>query len=1129
MMARFGKSFAWMNATQFFGALNDNIFKLLSFFFAIRLLGAERASSLVSLGGALFVVPFLLFTPAAGVLADRISKRTIIFWAKVLEIVVMALGVLAFSLSWVPGAFIVLFLMSTQSALFGPSKYGIVPELVQRDQISAANGALTLMTYLAIILGTAVGPWLGEVVGGRLWVAALVCVGIAVAGTMTSVGIERTPAGGSQARPSFSIVGDVWRTLRSIRGDTQLMMAVVASAYFSLIGSFLQLNLIPYGMNALGLSETQSGYLFFFAAIGIGVGSWLAGRLSGRNVEFGIVPIGALILAGAILGLGCSGVGLNSVRALILLAGVGAGLFLIPLDSFIQFRSPRDRVGSILAASSFLSWTGVLIGALLIWLFSGPLKLTSGQGFLVMGVLTVVLGVVAVIVLPDFLVRFFAMLLTRVCYRLRAHGVKNLPVEGGALLVANHVSFMDALQILAVQQRRIRFLMHRSIYEKKWLNPLFRLMGVIPIATEDSPKKIVESLRQARQAMDDGYMVCIFAEGALTRTGMTQGFRAGLERIVKDTSHPIIPIYIGGTWGSIFSHYYGKQQLRLPTKFPYPVSVMIGKPLPSNTRASDVRQAVMELAADYFETRKPLHRSLGEIFIKMARRKWGKAAIDDTSGRSLTWGTSLIGAIALARELRRRTQGEKNIGVLLPPSVGGMLVNVAIALLRKTSVNLNFTASDEAFRSAIEQAEIKTIISARAFIEKFPQYASLPGLVLMEDVRAGIGRFDTLRAACAARFLPVRCLTPLRGASADDVATIIFSSGTTGAPKGVMLTHHNIASNVESCTLVFRPREEDRLCATLPLFHSFGFTVGIWFPALTGICASYHTSPLDAGRVATMVRERKCTAMFVTPTFLLAYLRKAEREDFASLRLVVAGAEKLKPRLADAFEERFGIRPLEGYGTTELSPVAALSLPDVDVDGVYQAGHKEGSVGQPVPGVVARIVDPESGEALPVGSNGLLLIKGPNVMKGYLNRPDLTKEALVDGWYRTGDMAQLDENGFITITDRLARFSKIAGEMVPHLAIEEVYLRKLGTSEAVLVVTSVASERKGERLVVLCTAAAGDLLALHEIMQASELPNLWRPARDSYFRIDALPLTGSGKLDVKEVRMMAMRLIGEEK
>jgi acyl-[acyl-carrier-protein]-phospholipid O-acyltransferase/long-chain-fatty-acid--[acyl-carrier-protein] ligase len=1124
MISGFGKSFAWLNATQFLGALNDNIFKLISFFFAIQLLGQQHASSVVSIGGIVFVIPFLLFTPAAGVLADRVSKRTIIVIAKFLEIGVMACAALAFASQWAPGAFIVLFLMSTQSALFGPSKYGIIPELVGRDKISAANGSLVMMTYLAIILGSALGPWLGEQAGGQYVWAAAVCVLIAVAGTATSFGIERTPPAGSCARPSLLMVGDVWRTLRSIRGDRELLMAVIASAYFSLIGSFLQLNLIPYGLEHLGLTETESGYLFFFAAIGIGFGAWIAGQVSGRNVEFGIVPIGALALAAATIGLGfCEGH--NAVRLFILLAGVGAGMFLIPLESFIQFRSPRERLGTILASSSFLSWTGVLIGAALVLLLNTLLGLPPARGFVIMGALTLVLGVLAVWVLPDFLIRFVVMLLTRVCYKLRVQGLEHLPVDGGALLVANHVSFMDALQILAIQQRRIRFLMHRRIYENHPLRPLFRLMGMIPIAMEDPPKRIVESLREARRALDDGYLVCIFAEGALTRTGMLQGFKPGLERIVRGSAHPIIPIYIGGTWGSIFSHYYGPQQLRIPTQFPYPVTIVIGAPLPPTTPALEVRQAVMELSCGYFETRRTLHRSLGALFIEMARRKRRKPAIDDTSGRALRWGEALIGALALARVLKRTTRGQDTVGILLPPSVGGALVNIALTLLRKTTVNLNFTASEEAFHSAIRQAGIRTIITAKAFLEKFPQYSALPGLLLAEDLRQQITTSDKLIAAVAARFAPVCWLTQMRHASPDDVATIIFSSGTTGEPKGVMLSHHNIASNIESFTLVFRPTETDRLCASLPLFHSFGFTCGLWFPALTGIGASYHVSPLDGAKIAEVVRERNCTALFATPTFLLAYLRKAQREDFASLRLVVAGAEKLKPRLADAFEERFGIRPLEGYGATELSPVAALSLPDVDVDGVYQAGHKEGAVGQPVPGVAARVVDPETGAPLPPDQSGLLLIKGPNVMVGYLERPDLTADAIRDGWYRTGDMAHIDEAGFITITDRLARFSKIAGEMVPHLAIEEVYLKQLNTAEAVLAVTSVTCDKRGEKLVVLHTQAAGTPEQLHAWMQESELPNLWKPSREAYLAIDTLPLTGSGKLDVKELRRLASRLM----
>lgn len=1128
MIRTFGKSFAWLNATQFLGAMNDNIFKLLSFLFVIRLLGEEQASAWVALGGAIFVIPFLLFTPAAGVLADRFSKRTITVWIKVLEICVMLCAVWAFSTTWAPGAYVVLFLMSAQSALFGPSKYGIVPELVRRDQISAANGVLVMLTYIAIIVGSALGPWLGDVFRSQLAYAAMVCVGIAVAGTLASLGIEKTPAAGSRAKPSLFIVRDVWRTLRAIRGDRELMTAVIASAYFSLIGSYMQLNLIPFGMAHLGLTDTQAGYLFFFAAVGIGIGAWLAGRLSGRHVEFGIVPFGALLLAATTIGIGLDLLSLNGVRTLILLAGIGAGLFLIPLEAFTQYRAPRDRLGSILAASSFLSWMGVLIGSGLVYLFNVAMELPPARGFAIMGVATVLLGLVAVRVLPDFLIRFAGLILTRPFVRVRSSGHSNIPIHGGALLIANHPSHLDPLLILTAQSRHIRFVLPRAHLREGPIRPLLEHMNILSVDASDPHERVDAVVANARRALGAGELLCVFADDVTLRPPSAGGGPALIERIAHGKNCPVIPVYIGGAW----YHWFSLE--RNPEDLPWPESnkrreihIVFGRPVVGPVTATSIRHALMETAVEYFETRKPFHRSLGELFVRMARRNRAKQAIDDTSGRSLTWGQALIGTIALSIVLRRRIQDQDAVGVLLPPSVGGLMVNVAITLLRKVAVNLNFTASGEAFRSSIEQANIKTIISARAFIEKFPQFANLPGLLFAEDLRNEIGTPIKLRAAFLALLAPVSWITPLRRTSPDDVATIIFSSGTTGAPKGIMLTHHNIASNIESFMLVLRPTRKDRLCASLPLFHSFGFTCGLWFPAISGIAASYHASPLDAAKIAEVVRERKCTALFATPTFLLSYMRKAQPEDFRSLRVVITGAEKLKTRLADEFEAKFGLRPIEGYGTTELAPVATLSLPGANVDGAYSGGRKEGSVGQPVPGVAARIVDPETGEPLGPGEPGLLLIKGPNVMKGYLHRPDLTAEAVVDGWYKTGDMARIDEEGFVFITDRLARFSKIGGEMVPHIAVEEVYLKGLNSAETLLAVTSVPCERKGERLVVLYLQSAGDAERLHALMVASDLPNLWKPARDAYFEIDALPLTGSGKLDVKELRRIAMRLVGE--
>ena len=1118
-------SFLWLNATQFLGALNDNIFKLLTTFFLIAQLGAAHSDAIVGVCGIVFALPFLLFQPAAGVLADRVSKRSIVVWAKVLEVAVMLGGAAALALGSSAGAIATLFMMSAQSALFGPSKYGIIPELVRRDQLSRANGALEAATFLAITIGSALGPLVTDWSGGRWALAAGGCVAVAALGVITSLGVRRTPPAGSTARASWFSGVDVWRTMRAIRGDRQLVHAVWGVAFFTLIAAYLQLSLIPFGMRHLGLTETRSGYLFVAAAIGIGAGSLLAGRLSGRHIEFGLVPLGALGLALSALGLGAAPVSVRGATVVSFLAGVSAGLFSVPLEAFIQYRGEARRRGSILAAKGFISWAAVLVASGLLTA-QGVAGVTPRQGLAAIGALTLLLLVASVAALPDFLVRFAAMVLTRTFYRLRVLGLERVPAEGGALLVSNHVTFMDALQILSTQPRRIRFVMNRRSYDIRWLNPIFRLMGAIPISKDDPPRRIVESIRRVREEMDAGFLVCVFAEGALTRTGQMREFREGLERMIRGTAHPIVPVYLGGTWGSIFSHYYGHNPAGLPRRLPYPMTVAFGPPLPPDTPAWRVRLAVMELSCEYFEDRRRARpRSLALAFAGLARRRAGRPAIADSSGLSLTFGQTLTAALALARVLRPAVGDARRVGVLLPPSVGGALANVALALLGRAAVNLNFTVSQEAFRSALRQAGIRTIVTADAFLEKFPAYRELPGLVTMEQLRSRLTPGLRLGAWLASRALPARWLAR-RAGGADDPATIVFSSGTTGDPKGVTLSNHNILSNIESVALVLRPRPDDALAATLPLFHSFGYTCGLWLPLVAGLRAAYHASPLDAGRVGELVRDHRCTALFTTPTFLLAYIRRVPPEQFRTLRVVVSGAEKLKPRIAEAFEKRFGFPPLEGFGATELSPVACLSLPDVDVDGIYQAGHKPGSVGQPVPGVAVRIVDPDTGALRPPGEPGLMIVRGPNVMLGYLGRPDLTAEAVRDGWYRTGDLATMDEEGFVSITDRLARFSKIGGEMVPHGAVEDEYLRGLGRADQVVAVTSIPDDRRGERLVVVHSRDAADAARLCEIVEKSGLPNLWRPDRDAYVAVDALPLTGSGKLDIKALKSIAREAVG---
>lgn len=507
--------------------------------------------------------------------------------------------------------------------------------------------------------------------------------------------------------------------------------------------------------------------------------------------------------------------------------------------------------------------------------------------------------------------------------------------------------------------------------------------------------------------------------------------------------------------------------------------------------------------------------------MQTARRNWPRRCISDSTGKHLNYGQTLVSVIILSNELGKITTGQKNVGILLPPLVAAALANLAVTLLGKVPVNLNYVVSEQLIISAIEQCGIKSIISSRNFVNKLGKIGRLPGLVFIEDIVSGIKFKAKARAYLKARLIPQQRLIGAcsRG---DDLATIIFSSGSSGQPKGVMLSHNNILSNIEALLTVFDLRADDNLCGVLPFFHSFGFTCSLWLAVVSGVSASYVTDPLNGVLVGRSVRKNRSTILFAVPSFLSNYIRRVKREDFASLRAVVVGAEKLKKNLSDAFEDKFGIRPLEGYGATELSPVVSLNLPEhLSCDG-YKFGSKEGTVGRVIPGVQAKTVHPETGKDMAVGQEGLLMVKGPNVMLGYLGNEKETAEVLKDGWCNTGDIACIDEDGFLTIAGRLSRFSKIAGEMVPHVGVEQAYLHGLNTDEQLVAVTALPDSKKGEELVVLHLDKAGHPDRLHEIISKSNLPNIWKPKRHNYIKIESMPALGSGKLDVMRLRQIAL-------
>ena len=358
----------------------------------------------------------------------------------------------------------------------------------------------------------------------------------------------------------------------------------------------------------------------------------------------------------------------------------------------------------------------------------------------------------------------------------------------------------------------------------------------------------------------------------------------------------------------------------------------------------------------------------------------------------------------------------------------------------------------------------------------------------------------------------------------DDLLTVIFTSGSTGTPKGVMLSHQNVASNVLAFCQVLHLNEQDVLLGILPFFHSFGFTTTLWTALMLDPSAVYHHAPLEAQQVGKLSRRHGATVLVTTPTFLRSYLRRCDADDFASMEMVITGAEKLPKELADAFEGRFGVRPYEGYGATELSPVVSTNVPPQRIADGFHPCFKEGTVGRPLPGISAKVVDLQSGGDLGPDQSGMLMVKGPSVMQGYLDEPQLTAQVIRDGWYKTGDVAMIDGEGFLRITGRESRFSKIGGEMVPHLRIEEALTRMLSVNEdrIKLVVTAVPDARRGERLIVLHTGLGQPPEAICRHLASVGLPPLWIPSQDSFYHVEAIPVLGTGKLDLKQVKELAL-------
>ena len=626
---------------------------------------------------------------------------------------------------------------------------------------------------------------------------------------------------------------------------------------------------------------------------------------------------------------------------------------------------------------------------------------------------------------PILLVRMGIWILRHTIYRLRVIGEEHVPADGPALLVCNHVSYLDFIFLLAAQQRFIHFVIFAG-WTRVWgLRRILKWAGVIPI-----DKALVQSLRQAGEALSRGEVVCIFAEGRFTRTGFLLPFHRGFEQIVKNCPAPIVPACLEQVWGSVFSYWGGKLIWKWPLEIPYPVTVAFGKPLGPTTSPAEVRQAVQKLSADCAVQRSPHSRTADRQFVRTASRwrQFRKPCIIDPAAaqdETLSYGKLLTESIILARVLRPLLRNGESlpVGVWLPPCAHAARANIALALLGRTVVNLDDSASAETVLSVVDQCRLRHVLTSQAFTALRPFAGDADVEVLfVEDLLGQATRWQTLRITMGCLLLPKFILDGwvlgLSGHKSSDLLTVIFRDGDGGLPRGVQLSHRNITADVESLIQVTDASPRDRLLGVFPFSQAYGYTVTFWLPLLVGASVVYHASARDGKTIGQLCQQHGCTIFVSTPNLLPIYLAECTPGDFASIRLLWCGGTVLPPELAQSFQEKFKILPLLGYGQTELSPAATLNVPDKDLDGFRQVGNQIGTIGQPLPGVASRIVDPVTFASLPPGQAGILLFFGANVMVGYFNDAAATEQAIRDNWFITGILATMNEDGFITLRSK---------------------------------------------------------------------------------------------------------------
>ncbi|WP_445220244.1 acyl-[ACP]--phospholipid O-acyltransferase [Bradyrhizobium sp. Pa8] len=1114
------RRFAPLFWAQFFSALNDNVLKNALVIILLYSAATGHGDALVTVAGAVFIFPYFILSGLGGQLADKYVKSVVARRLKFAEIFAAAFAAAGFFLHSVPLLFTALALFGVIAALFGPVKYAMLPDQLELGELATGNALVEGATFMAILLGTVAG---GQFVAGSAhmgWVASAVVVLALLSWAFASRIPQTTPSA-----PDLLVNANPWTStlglLKTLYADKRLWDGTVIVSWFWLVGAIV-LSLLPALVKeVVGGTEGVVTLCLATFAVGIAIGSLFAASLSHVRPNLALVPIGAIIMGFAgldlawAIGVTAKGQDIAAVDFATSFAGLrmlidfvafafGGGLFVVPSFAAVQAWSAPSERARIIAAGNVLQAAFMVVGSLFVALLQAG-GLHVGWIFFGLGVAS--FGAVWFVLTKwgKEGVRDFGGLLFRALFRTEVRGLENLPPPGTRMLIApNHVSLIDGPLLHAVLPIDASFAVDTGISKAWWAKPFLR---VVKHYTMDPTKPL--AARDLIKLVAAGEPVVIFPEGRITVSGSLMKVYDGTAMIADKADAVVVPVRIEGAQRSHLSYLNGSQIKR--SWFPRvtvtilpPVKLPVDPALKGKARRNAAGAALQDVMIDAMVKNAMLDHTLFEALGHAYRdRDTGKVIVEDALGTKLTYRKLILGAQVLSRKLEAGTVAGENVGVLLPNSAGVAVVFMALQSIGRVPAMLNFSAGPVNVLAAMKAAQVKTVLTSKAFIEKgkldklMAAISAEARVVYLEDVRASIGTADKIKGLLAST-------APRVARQANDPAVVLFTSGSEGTPKGVVLSHRNILANAAQALARVDANANDKVFNVLPVFHSFGLTGGMMMPLLAGIPIYMYPSPLHYRIVPELIYQTGATILFGTDTFLTGYARSAHAYDFRTLRLVIAGAEAVKDRTRQVFMERYGIRILEGYGVTETAPVLAMNTP---------MANRPGTVGRLSPLMESRL-DPVPG----IEEGGRLSVRGPNVMLGYLRAENPgVLEPLAEGWHDTGDIVAIDPAGFITIKGRAKRFAKIAGEMVSLSAVESIATALW--PQAASVAVSIPDQRKGERIVLLTTEKTAERSAMQGQAKAIGASELTVPA--AIMVVDKVPLLGTGKTDYVTATTMA--------